>query len=129
MRSWLVGGALIEGPEGLLLVQNRRRDGSLDWTTPGGVIEVHEGETVQDGLAREVARGDRIVVTEWEGPVYEVECRGAPGWAGTCGSRSTEPSRSRATFVSPIPTRSSSTPGSWPSTIVRARLAATRLGA
>ena len=27
MREWLVGGAVIEGPGGILLVQNRRRDG------------------------------------------------------------------------------------------------------
>ena len=48
----MVAGALIEGPDGLLLVQNQRRNGSLDWTPPGGVIEIHEGETVLDGLAR-----------------------------------------------------------------------------
>ena len=70
MRDWLVGGALIESPEGLLLVQNRRRDGSHDWSTPGGVIE--EGEDLLAGLAREVEEETGLVVTEWAGPVYEV---------------------------------------------------------
>ena len=40
MRDWLVGGAVIEGPAGLLLVRNRRRDGSFDWSPPGGVIDL-----------------------------------------------------------------------------------------
>ena len=31
MRAWVVAAGLIEGPAGLVLVQNRRRDGSLDW--------------------------------------------------------------------------------------------------
>jgi ADP-ribose pyrophosphatase YjhB (NUDIX family) len=73
VRAWLVAAGLIEGPEGLLLVQNRRRDGSLDWSPPGGVIEVHEGETVRDGLTREVAEETGLLVTDWEGPVYDVE--------------------------------------------------------
>jgi ADP-ribose pyrophosphatase YjhB (NUDIX family) len=73
VREWLVAAGLIEGPEGLLLVQNRRRDGSLDWSPPGGVIEVHEGESVRDGLTREVAEETGLVVTDWDGPVYEVD--------------------------------------------------------
>ena len=71
MRDWLVAGALIEGAEGLLLVRNRRRDGSLDWSPPGGVID--EGETVEAGLSREVEEETGLTVTLWEGPVYEVE--------------------------------------------------------
>ncbi len=78
MRQWVVAGGLIEAGGRVLLVQNRRRDGSLDWTTPGGVIEVHEGEGVVDGLTREVAEETGITVTEWEGPVYLVEAE-APG--------------------------------------------------
>jgi hypothetical protein len=35
MRDWVVGGALILSDEGVLLVQNRRRNGSHDWTRPG----------------------------------------------------------------------------------------------
>ena len=70
MRDWLVGGALIESADGLLLVRNKRRDGSHDWSTPGGVIE--EGEDLLDGLAREVEEETGLVVTEWAGPLYEV---------------------------------------------------------
>src|SRR5436190_5337882 len=73
VRDWLVASGIIEGPEGVLLVQNRRRNGALDWSTPGGVIEVHEGESVVDGWTREVAEETGIVVEAWEGPVYEVE--------------------------------------------------------
>jgi 8-oxo-dGTP diphosphatase len=71
VREWLVAGALIEGPEGLLLVRNRRRDGSHDWSPPGGVID--EGESVLGGLSREVEEETGLQVTDWEGPVYEVE--------------------------------------------------------
>jgi 8-oxo-dGTP diphosphatase len=73
MREWLVAGGLIESDEGLLLVQNLRRNGALDWSPPGGVVEVHDGESVVDGLTREVAEETGIKVTEWEGPVYQVE--------------------------------------------------------
>ncbi len=71
MRSWQVGGAVIEGPSGLLLVQNKRRDGRLDWSTPGGVID--PGETVLEGLAREVLEETGLVVASWTGPVYDIE--------------------------------------------------------
>ncbi len=79
MREWVVGGALILNDEGLLLVQNRRRNGSHDWTPPGGVIDA--GESVVDGLTREVAEETGLRVTRWAGPVYEVRCE-APdlGW-------------------------------------------------
>jgi len=76
VRSWLVGGAVIETEEGLLLVANRRRNGSVDWTPPGGVID--PGETVLDGLAREVVEETGLVVAEWHGPIYHVEAN-APG--------------------------------------------------
>jgi 8-oxo-dGTP diphosphatase len=81
VHEWTVAGAVIEGPEGILLVQNRRRNGSLDWTPPGGVIEVHSGETVLDGLAREVEEETGLRVTDWEGPIYEVSALAAGmGW-------------------------------------------------
>ena len=74
-----MGGALIEGPEGVLLVQNRRRNGSHDWSPPGGVID--EGETVLGGLTREVVEETGLVVQQWEGPIYEIDVE-APelGW-------------------------------------------------
>ena len=70
MRSWVVGGGLILGDGGLLLVRNRRRDGSHDWSPPGGVIE--DGESLVDGLTREVAEETGVEVLGWDGPVYEV---------------------------------------------------------
>lgn len=80
VHRWLVAGALIEGEDGLLLVRNRRRSGREDWSTPGGVID--EGETVLGGLAREVQEETGLVVTSWEGPVYEIRAD-APdlGWS------------------------------------------------
>lgn len=66
-----MAGAVIEGPEGILLVANRRRDGAVDWSTPGGVIDA--GEAVLDGLAREVQEETGLVVSSWEGPLYEIE--------------------------------------------------------
>jgi 8-oxo-dGTP diphosphatase len=81
VRQWLVASGIVEGPEGLLLVQNRRRDGHVDWSPPGGVIEVEQGESVAAGLTREVEEETGILVTEWEGPVYEVEAEAAAmGW-------------------------------------------------
>jgi 8-oxo-dGTP diphosphatase len=71
MREWLVAGALIEGPDGVLLVQNRRRNGSHDWSPPGGVVD--DGESVIDGLTREVLEETGLVVTQWDGPIYEIE--------------------------------------------------------
>ena len=79
MRRWLVGGAVIEGPEGILLVQNQRRGGRIDWSPPGGVID--DGEDVLTGLSREVREETGLIVTRWEGPIYTIEAT-APdlGW-------------------------------------------------
>ena len=70
MREWLVAGALVELDGGLLLVQNRRHDGRVDWTPPGGVID--PGEAVLDGLAREVNEETGLSVSTWSDPVYEI---------------------------------------------------------
>jgi 8-oxo-dGTP diphosphatase len=79
VRDWVVGGALIVSDEGLLLVQNRRRNGSHDWTPPGGVID--EGESLIEGLTREVEEETGLRVTEWEGPVYRVDAEAVDaGW-------------------------------------------------
>src|SRR5207244_3645350 len=82
MRDWVVASGLIEEQGKLLLVQNRRRNGSLDWSTPGGVIEIADGESVVDGLTREVEEETGIHVCDWHGPVYEVEAVAAGlGWS------------------------------------------------
>jgi 8-oxo-dGTP diphosphatase len=79
VRQWLVGSALIENDDGLLLVANRRRDGRLDWTPPGGVID--DGEELLQGLTREVEEETGLKVTEWEGPVYLVDAEAIDaGW-------------------------------------------------
>ena len=73
MREWLVAGALVEAPAGLLLVRNERRGGHSDWTTPGGVIDDSD-ESLLAGLSREVEEETGLRVTSWEGPLYEVHC-------------------------------------------------------
>lgn len=79
MRQWLVGSALIESAEGLLLVANRRNDGAVDWSPPGGVIDA--GESLLAGLAREVEEETGLRVTSWDGPVYRLEAEAADaGW-------------------------------------------------
>ena len=78
MRDWVVGGAVLLVDDQLLLVGNRRRNGSVDWTPPGGVIEIHDGEELLDGLAREVEEETGLRVTDWAGPLYSVTAE-APG--------------------------------------------------
>lgn len=78
-RRWTVGGGLVVDGDRVLLVQNRRRDGRLDWSPPGGVIDA--GETVLEGLTREVEEETGLRVIGWSGPVYRIEAE-APdmGW-------------------------------------------------
>jgi 8-oxo-dGTP diphosphatase len=76
IREWTVGGALIRSGDGLVMVANRRRDGSVDWTPPGGVID--PGESVLEGLAREVFEETGLRVSGWTGLAYRVEVE-APG--------------------------------------------------
>lgn len=66
-----MAAAVIEGPHGLLLVQNRRHDGRTDWSPPAGVVE--PGELVLEGLGREVLEETGLSVGRWSGLVYEVD--------------------------------------------------------
>lgn len=80
MRDWVVGGAIIQAgslteardrPDGdVLLVENLRRNGTSDWTPPGGVID--SGEDLRSGLTREVREETGLDVVRWDGPVYEI---------------------------------------------------------
>jgi 8-oxo-dGTP diphosphatase len=70
LRHWTVGGALIRHQDGLVLVCNRRKDRSLEWTPPGGVID--HGETLLEGLTREVREETGLVVESWAGRMYTV---------------------------------------------------------
>ena len=89
MRRWLVGGALIRHDDGLVLVCNRRRDNSVEWTPPGGVID--HGETLLVGLAREVFEETGLVVNSWTDRCYTVTVE-APdmGWVMTVEAWETE---------------------------------------
>ena len=78
MREWIVAGAVVESSSGVLLVRNRRRNGSHDWSPPGGVIEIDDGESVLDGLHREVLEETGLRVAAWGELLYEVEAE-APG--------------------------------------------------
>lgn len=71
VREWLVAGALVEAPSGVLLVRNRRHGGGSDWSTPGGVIDATDA-SILAGLTREVEEETGLRVTSWEGPIYEV---------------------------------------------------------
>lgn len=70
-RPWLVGGGVIQKGGDLLLVQNRRRGGSLDWSPPGGVIDA--GEEVLGGLTREVVEETGLTVSAWSDVCYTIE--------------------------------------------------------
>jgi len=70
MRDWTVAGALVERDDRLLLVANRRRDGRVEWTPPGGVVD--RGETRLEALTREVLEETGLSVAAWSERVYRV---------------------------------------------------------
>ncbi|MCU1393002.1 MAG: ADP-ribose pyrophosphatase [Ilumatobacteraceae bacterium] len=82
MRSFLVGGGLVVVDGQLLMAANRRRQGTLEWTPPGGVID--PGESVTEGISREVREETGLHVPQWEAQHYTVTVH-APdmGWEMT----------------------------------------------
>ena len=70
VRDWAVAGGVVLRGEKLLLVRNRRRNDSVEWSTPGGVVD--PGETFLEALSREVREETGIRVNVWEGPLYEI---------------------------------------------------------
>lgn len=71
MRIWSVASGILEqGVDQVLLVANRRRNGSVDWSPPGGVIE--SGEAPELALSREVVEETGLVVERWSAPLYEI---------------------------------------------------------
>jgi 8-oxo-dGTP diphosphatase len=73
MREWLVAGAVVERPEGMLLVRNQRRNGRCDWSTPGGVIDADDA-TLLEGLAREVEEETGLRVLRWADLGWSMRC-------------------------------------------------------
>ncbi len=71
LRRWSVAAGVVRRDDEVLLVQNRRRNGSLDWSTPGGVIDL--GEQPVEALTREVREETGLSVASWSPPLYEVE--------------------------------------------------------
>jgi 8-oxo-dGTP pyrophosphatase MutT (NUDIX family) len=84
MRRWLVAGGIVESSDGLLLVKNRRRTGAHDWSPPGGVVDETDASPIA-ALTREVEEETGLLVSNWQGPVYEVEAVAAGlGWTMRC---------------------------------------------
>lgn len=79
MKSFAVAGAVLERNGSYLFVCNRRRDASLDWSPPGGVVD--EGETVIAALRREVLEETNLLVDAFGSMLYSVEVDFEPiGW-------------------------------------------------
>lgn len=71
LRRWQVAGGLIfNSSSRLLAVNNRRRDGSTDWSPPGGVVDA--GETLTGALTREVEEETGLLVSQWSEVIYRV---------------------------------------------------------
>lgn len=70
VRDWAVAGGVVLRGEQMLLVRNRRRNDSVEWSTPGGVVD--PGETMLEALGREVREETGLLVSRWDGPLYEI---------------------------------------------------------
>lgn len=71
VQAYTVASGIIIEQRRLLLVQNQRRNGSTDWSTPGGVVD--PGEEVLEALQREVIEETSVVVDSWSDMLYTVD--------------------------------------------------------
>jgi len=71
VQAYTVASGIIVDQRQVLLVQNQRRNGSLDWSTPGGVVD--PGEEVLEALQREVIEETCVVVDGWSPVLYTVD--------------------------------------------------------
>jgi 8-oxo-dGTP pyrophosphatase MutT (NUDIX family) len=69
-KQWRVSGGIVRVDGELLMVANRRRDNSVDWTPPGGVVD--PGETPVGALTREVFEETGLTVSTWSVERYSV---------------------------------------------------------
>jgi 8-oxo-dGTP diphosphatase len=113
MRRWAVVSGLVQDASGLLLVANRRRNGAVDWSPPGGVID--PGESELEALDRELHEETGLAVLAWQGPVYDIRVEfreldwdlrvavyRAEGWHGTLLLADPDEIVHDAGFVDPI---------------------------
>jgi 8-oxo-dGTP diphosphatase len=70
LREWTVAAGIVRHDGAVLMVRNRRKNGSLDWSTPGGVVE--SGEEIVSALTREVSEETGIAVSQWSPARYSV---------------------------------------------------------
>jgi len=71
VQAYTVASGIIIDRRRLLLVQNQRRNGSIDWSTPGGVVD--PGEEILEALQREVIEETSVVVESWSEMLYTVD--------------------------------------------------------
>lgn len=70
-QDYRVASGIIIDSGRIVFVQNRRKNGRLDWSTPGGVVD--PGESVLQALRREVVEETALAVDSWSPMLYSVD--------------------------------------------------------